>query len=194
MEEGWGGKSSLAHFCRMNFADKTRQVSRGGGSLSRGIRRGALSRKTNAPVKMNARPCLPLPALPNDLTSSIHLQFFDGNPFPMKGRCFETGGKDRNNRLLARIIVLLFLLFFLSSFFFFFCFVSIEIYKSKIEKLVAFSNRENDFAKYFSFFFLIFRKFKNKYYHVLNKKLFVNNIFERERFKLFEFTKQVIEE
>lgn len=120
MEEGWGGKSSLAHFCRMNFADKTRQVSRGGGSLSRGIRRGALSRKTNAPVKMNARPCLPLPALPNDLTSSIHLQFFDGNPFPMKGRCFETGGKDRNNRLLARIIVLLFLLFFLSSFFFFF--------------------------------------------------------------------------
>lgn len=153
MEEGWGGKSSLAHFCRMNFADKTRQVSRGGGSLSRGIRRGALSRKTNAPVKMNARPCLPLPALPNDLTSSIHLQFFDGNPFPMKGRCFETVERIVITVCWRELSFFSFFFFSLEFFFFFFCFVSIEIYKSKIEKLVAFSNRENDFAKYFSFFF-----------------------------------------
>lgn len=120
MEEGWGGKSSLAHFCRMNFADKTRQVSRGGGSLSRGIRRGALSRKTNAPVKMNARPCLPLPALPNDLTSSIHLQFFDGNPFPMKGRCFETVERIVITVCWRELSFFSFFFFFSRVFFFFF--------------------------------------------------------------------------
>lgn len=194
MEEGWGGKSSLAHFCRMNFADKTRQVSRGGGSLSRGIRRGALSRKTNAPVKMNARPCLPLPALPNDLTSSIHLQFFDGNPFRMKGRCFET---------VERIVITVCwreLSFF--SFFFFFSRVFFFFFASFRSKSINLKSRNSSLSRiekwfceiFFFFFFLIFRKFKNKYYHVLNKKLFVNNIFERERFKLFEFTKQVIEE
>lgn len=153
MEEGWGGKSSLAHFCRMNFADKTRQVSRGGGSLSRGIRRGALSRKTNAPVKMNARPCLPLPALPNDLTSSIHLQFFDGNPFRMKGRCFETVERIVITVCWRELSFFSFFFFFSRVFFFFFCFVSIEIYKSKIEKLVAFSNREMILRNIFLFFF-----------------------------------------